>query len=113
MLAYSVARLLRKNLGKFDHIWVVVQRLGKIDHVVSRVLLVARSCSGKKSREGLNRDWIAFLSSTCGRAGGYPLLGGISNGLSYSLGQRCSSNATSKGRDNEGGGDADHFAKCE
>ena len=38
---YSVPRLLNENLREFDHLGVIVELLGQIDHLVCRVLLIA------------------------------------------------------------------------
>lgn len=63
-MTYRVARLLGKDLGKLDHVRIIVQRLGERDHGVRRVLLVARSSGGEQGGEGSNRDVAALVRAT-------------------------------------------------
>ena len=61
---YCVARLLYEDLRELDHVYVAVERVGKINHRVRGILLLARPSSSKESREGCNGDRVASLSST-------------------------------------------------
>ncbi len=63
---YSISGLLDKELGESDHLRVVVQRLGKVNHSIRRVLLIAVPASGEKtSKRGL-RERVALIgASSC------------------------------------------------
>ena len=59
-----VARLLGEYLRKLDHVWIVLEFLGEIDHVVSLVLLVAVLAGSKKRSEGCLRDGRTLALAT-------------------------------------------------
>jgi hypothetical protein len=75
-----VARLLSKDLSKFDRVRVVFELLGLVNHCVCRVLLLARSRRGKKRAESLYGDRVAILSTASFPASGLPF-GGRSGGV--------------------------------
>jgi hypothetical protein len=88
---WRVARLLNENLGEPDHLTIVVQLFGEINHLVSRVLLVAWPSSSQKGGECGNRKRVAFLSTSRSEASSFPLLSGIGDNLSNTLGVKgCS-----------------------
>jgi hypothetical protein len=64
-MTYSVARLLRKDLGKFYHIGRV-ELLGKIHHNVRIVLLVAWTGTSEKGAKGVDSYLIALLATIRG-----------------------------------------------
>ena len=51
--AYRIARLLDENLGEADHVGIVVQLLRKVDHGISRILLIAVSTSCEQGHESI------------------------------------------------------------
>jgi len=55
---------LSKKLRKLDHIRVVLERLGKVDHIVGCVLLLTWSWRSKECTECRDRHWIALKAST-------------------------------------------------
>ena len=63
--AYRVARLLREDLRELDHVRVVVERLGEVDHRVRRVLLLAGTRGGEERRERGHGDRVALFGTTC------------------------------------------------
>ena len=61
---YRVARLLDKDLGEADHIWIVAKGFGQVDLSVSSILLgtAVRIC--EERAKGLDRKWVAGLATT-------------------------------------------------
>lgn len=68
---YRITRLLSEDLSKLDCICVVVEFFPKIDHLVSRILLFARACSGEEGSECCNGHRVTLLGTTgCDLDGG-------------------------------------------
>ena len=61
-----VAGLLGENLSQLDHLSIIVELLGEIDHLVSCILLFAWSWRGQEGRESSHGDGVAPLSASCG-----------------------------------------------
>ena len=61
---YGIARLLDEDLGEPDHLSVVSELLGQVDHGIARVLLLAGTCTGQKSAERSDRYRIATFSAS-------------------------------------------------
>jgi hypothetical protein len=61
-MTYTVARLLTKDLGKFDHIGRV-ELLGKIHHGVRAVLLITWTSSSEKGTEGVDSNGVALRTT--------------------------------------------------
>lgn len=55
-MTHGVARLLHEDLGETDHVRVVIELFGEVDHSISRVLLITVPACSQKSRESLLRD---------------------------------------------------------
>lgn len=62
-MTHGVARLLHEDLGETDHVRVVVELFGEVDHSISRVLLITVPACSQKSRESLLRDRVALLGT--------------------------------------------------
>lgn len=62
----GVTRLLRKDLRERNKLGVVFERLGKIDHVVGGVLVVARITSSEEGCEGCDGNLVALRTTTGG-----------------------------------------------
>lgn len=63
---HRVARLLNKYLSERNHGRVVIKLLGKIDHGICGILLVAGSRGSEEGAEGRHRGRVAlFTSSSC------------------------------------------------
>lgn len=63
-VTHSIPRLLSKDLGKLDHVGIVVEGLRERDHSISTILLVAVSCSSKKGTERVHSDGVALSAAT-------------------------------------------------
>ena len=63
--AYRVTGLLSKDLSQPNHVSVIVELLGEVDHLVGRVLLFAWPRSGQKGGECSDGDRVALLSPSC------------------------------------------------
>lgn len=61
---YSITRLLSEKLSKSDHICVIVELLGKVDHLVCRVLLVTNASTSEKRRSSCDGNGVALLATT-------------------------------------------------
>lgn len=61
---YGVARLLHKYLREADHLSVIFELLGEVDHSIRRVLLIAFVSSSQERHEGCLRDRLAFIGTT-------------------------------------------------
>jgi len=59
---YSVTRLLNKDLSEPDHLGIIVELFGKVDHGIGRVLLFTRTSSGKKGTSSSNCNFVAISS---------------------------------------------------
>jgi len=94
--AWRVAWLLNENLGEPNHLTIAVQLFGEINHLVSGILLVAWSSGSQKGGEGSNRKRVALLSTSRGDTSGFPLLSGIGDNLSDTLGVKGCSLCTRK-----------------
>jgi len=81
---------LSKKLRKLDHIRVVLERLGKVDHIVGCVLLLTWSWRSKECTECRDRHWIALKASTSFVACNFPFRGRVYDHLRDSLGEGCS-----------------------
>jgi len=46
-----ITGLLTENPSQLDHLSVVVELFGEVNHLVGRILLFARSCAGQKGGE--------------------------------------------------------------
>lgn len=62
-MTHGVARLLHEDLGETDHVRVVVELFGEVDHSISRVLLITVPACSQKSRESLLRDRVTLLGT--------------------------------------------------
>ena len=62
-----IAGLLSENLGQLDHLSIALEPLGEIDHLVGRILLFTRSCSGQEGGERSHGDRVALLSASCSK----------------------------------------------
>ena len=62
----GVAGLLSEDLGELDHVGVVVELLRQVDHLISSILLIARSSGSEKGHESRLRDGVALLGSPGG-----------------------------------------------
>jgi len=61
-----ITGLLTENLSQLDHLSVVVELLGEVNHLVGRILLFARSRGSQKGGECSHGDRVALLSASCG-----------------------------------------------
>ena len=61
---HRISWLLSKNLGKLDHVCVVIQCLGEVNHGISSVLLIAWPRSSKKRSKCSNGCRIALRATT-------------------------------------------------
>jgi hypothetical protein len=60
---YRIPRLLNEYLSQADHLRVILKSLGKVDHFIRSILLVAiLACSEKGCECGL-RNWVALAST--------------------------------------------------
>jgi len=66
-LTDRIAGLLSENLGQLDHLSIALELLGKVNHLVGRILLFTGSCSGQKGSECSHGDRVALLSASCGK----------------------------------------------
>jgi len=62
-----IAGLLSENLGQRDHLRIALEPFGEVNHLVGRILLFARPCSGQKGGECSHGDRVALLSASCGK----------------------------------------------
>lgn len=62
-----VAGLLNEYLGELDHVCIVVQRVGEVNHLVPSVLLVARTGRGQEGRKGGLGERVALLTTSGGK----------------------------------------------
>jgi hypothetical protein len=93
----GVARLLGKDLGKFDHIRRV-QFLGEVHHRVGIILLVASTCAGEKRAKGGDSDGIALLAASRGITCCLPLRRRIGDHLSNALAEMGRGGGHRRGR---------------
>jgi len=107
----AVARLLCKDLCELDHVRIVVELLGKIDHLISAVLLVTRARSSEEGPSPGDSDGIALFASASSITSIFPFLSGVDGGLCDAFGvavrrgvhrRRCC------GESEEEGGEVDH-----
>ena len=73
-LVQRVARVLSKDLRQRDHLGIILECLGKIDHGIRRVLLVAVASPCQKSHESGLRRHPALVGSSGSGTGLNPLL---------------------------------------
>jgi len=107
--ARRVTGLLAENLSQLDHLSVIVELLGEIDHLVSCVLLCAWSRSGQKGAECSHGDRVTLFCASCGATSSLPLLGSSSDNLSDTLGVKGCSLCSRKGEgEQEDLGKAEH-----
>jgi hypothetical protein len=62
---HRVPWLLGKDLSKLYHVWIISQFLGKINHVICGILLIARTVCSKKVIESSNSDGVALQTTAC------------------------------------------------
>lgn len=60
----GVAWLLDEDLRELDHVGVVVECLGEVDHLITRVLLIAGTSRCEEGCERGDRDWVALVSAS-------------------------------------------------
>ena len=100
--------MLSEDLRELDHVSVVLQRFGEVDHGVRRVLLVAGTSSGKECTERVYSDGVTLLATTCSITGGFPFLRGVGNDLCDTLVKWVRRDRQGKGGKEECGLDEDH-----
>jgi len=61
---YSITRLLNKDLSEPDHLRIIAELFGKVDHGIGRVLLFTRSSSSEEGTRSGNRNVVAISSTT-------------------------------------------------
>ena len=61
---YGIPRLLRKYLSQSDHVRIVVKGLGKVNHLVRSILLIAVFAGREEGRESSLRDGVALGTTT-------------------------------------------------
>jgi hypothetical protein len=57
---YRVPGLLNEYLSEADHVSVVLKSLGKVDHFIGGILLVAILARSEKGREGHLGNYVAL-----------------------------------------------------
>lgn len=60
---YRIPRLLNEYLSQADHLRVILKSLGKVDHFIRSILLVAILACSEKGRECGLRNWVALAST--------------------------------------------------
>lgn len=65
-MTYRVPGLLSEDLSKFDHVRVVVELFGKVNHLVCAVLLRTRISSSKKCTDRVHGDRVTLVRATGG-----------------------------------------------
>ena len=61
---YSITWLLDEDLSEADHVRIIIELFGEVDHSISCVLLVAISACSQEASESLLRNWIALLCTS-------------------------------------------------
>ena len=59
-----VTRLLDEDLGERDHVGIVIELFGQVDHRVGSILLVAIPAGGEEGLEGLLGDRSTLIGTT-------------------------------------------------
>jgi len=62
-----IAGLLNEDLRQLDHLSVVAERLGEIDHLVGRILLFTWPRSSQKGAECSYGDRVTLLCASRGK----------------------------------------------
>lgn len=63
---YRISGLLNKKLCEPDHLGIVVESLGEVNHLIACVLLVTVAPCSQQTGEGSLRDRVALRSTPCG-----------------------------------------------